>query len=722
MATAPVTRALPALRPVAAWLLRPVVLLPLAFAASAFWLAWQAGHVTSFVWMIDEALYVKEAQGYADLQGLMPHVHGQRYGVPNVLYPLLLAPLYAFLDAPDAFKAAHILNGIAWASTMFPVYLLARRLEASWPWALLAGVLSVWVPWAVAVAVVMTESVTYPAFAWALFAMTVAVASPRPRHDAFALAAILLAIAGRTQFVFLLAGFVLAVVLHALALREPGVPWWRRLRAHWMLGALLAGGALAVLAITLVDSAFLGGYSVVTGLPPFPNGLWLAAGQHLAHVVVGVGILPAILYGAWLFGVATQERPRPGHLAFAVVGTVTLGLLIYQAAFFQQNVGAVMQERYVSYAAPILFVGMVAFATTRYVVAPRLALVASAVVTAIAVVGAQHLESEAGNAFDSVANGSAAYISRTGPWLGDLTNWIPGRPLSAVEALVLVTIVLGVVAAVAVAGRWRRYALPALCLAVLVYTVDATRFTVPRVVLGIDTGFPYSLAGVRETPRDWVDRATPDDSLVGMKVGRLGVNDEGNQWLWTMFWNKSIKRTYSYDGLMGHSGWPGEKWELDARTGLLATPEPPDYLVTSQIDPELRVEGEIVQPSAYNAVVVRVAKPLRAKWALDEPKGRPTLLRVFGVEPGAPAEPLELTLTADTPPPELGGPVEFPYVITDGDSERRGTLKSGEQRKVVVRPTATGDGPAIVKVDMRPKALPEGEARLRIISVAEVGR
>src|SRR5918992_5886141 len=119
MATAPVTRAVPRLRPLAERLLRPPALLLLAFAGSAAWLAWQAGHVNSFVWLIDEALYVKEAQAYADFQGLLPHVHGERYGVPNVLYPLLLAPLYGFLDSPDAFTAAHVLNGIAWASTMF---------------------------------------------------------------------------------------------------------------------------------------------------------------------------------------------------------------------------------------------------------------------------------------------------------------------------------------------------------------------------------------------------------------------------------------------------------------------------------------------------------------------------------------------------------------------------------------------------------------------------
>ena len=725
MAAAPATSAVPRLRTLAGRFLVPKVLLPLAFVASAFWLAYQAYHVNSFIWLIDELLYVKEAQGYADLQGLMPHVHGARYGVPNVLYPMLMAPLYAFFSAPDAFTLAHVLNGIAWASTMFPVYLLVRRLDVAWPWALLAGVLSVWVPWSVAVTVVMTEAVAYPAFAWAVLAMTVAVADPRPRHDALALLAILVTISARTQFVFLFAAYVLAVLLHALAVRDPGRAWWKRLRDHWALGALLVVGGIVVLAISLVDSDLLGGYGVVSGLPPFPNGLWLAAGVHAGHVVVGVGILPAILYGAWLFGVASEppeDRTRPAPLAFAVVGAVTLGLLVYQAAFFMQNVGAVLQERYISYAAPILFVGMVAFAGTRHRVAPRLSIVVSSVVTAAIVAGAPHLETEAANAFDSVANGSSGYLQRTGPVLGDLTRWLPGRDFSALEAFVVITLLLGIAAAVACAPRWRRWAMPALCLLVLAYCVDGTRYVVPRAVAAIDSNFPYALTGARETARDWVDRATPDDSLVGAQTGTLGVPDEGNQWFWTVFWNESIQRTYSYDGRFGYSGWPGTAWKLDERTGRLSTSEQPDFLVVSQIDPGLRVQGQIVANSAYNAVVVEPAQPLRARWALDPTKDPddPIRLFVYPETPGGPIPDLDVTLSAGTAPPEAGK-VEVPFVLDDGTTVKRGKLLAANQLKFRVSPRPVGpDGRAVVTLRQRPQPVPNGEVTVGIQSVADV--
>src|SRR5918997_5068606 len=126
-------RALPS---VARRLLVPRLVVPLAFAFSALWFAWQAGHVSSYIWLIDEMLYVKTALGYAGLDGILPHVHGQQYGVPNVLYMWLLAPFYGLLDTSDAFRGAHIMNGVLWASALFPVYLLVRRLGASWGWAL----------------------------------------------------------------------------------------------------------------------------------------------------------------------------------------------------------------------------------------------------------------------------------------------------------------------------------------------------------------------------------------------------------------------------------------------------------------------------------------------------------------------------------------------------------------------------------------------------------
>src|SRR5215213_8869220 len=78
----------------------PRVALPVAFVLSAAWLAWQASHVNSFIWLIDELLYMKYAVSYSDFVGLMPAVHGQSYGAPNLLFPVLVAPLFWLFSAP----------------------------------------------------------------------------------------------------------------------------------------------------------------------------------------------------------------------------------------------------------------------------------------------------------------------------------------------------------------------------------------------------------------------------------------------------------------------------------------------------------------------------------------------------------------------------------------------------------------------------------------------
>jgi len=339
------------------------------------------------------------------------------------------------------------------------------------------------------------------------------------------------------------------------------------------------------------------------------------------------------------------------------------------------------------------------------------------------VTGAVHNETEAANPFDAVANGSAGNIFHVGPFLNDLTRWVPGRDWAYMETLVAIAFVLGIVAAVAVASRWRRFVLPALCLLVLAYTVDATRFTVPRNVLGIDSNFPHALEGVRDTAPDFVDRAVPDDSLVGLQVGTLGVRDEQNQWLWTDFWNKSIQRSYSFDGFMGYSGWPGNKWELDDLTGRLTTGEVPDYLVVSQIDPALRVQGRVVARSAYNAVVLQPAQPLRAAWALDRtPPGGHVQLFVYPSEPGAAVPELEVTIKVEAVPPEEGE-LTVPYRLKYDGPERERTIAPGETRTFTLRPRPIGGGRYSIAIQQRAPKLQfaEGHAVIRISSVKEPG-
>ena len=185
--------------------------------------------------MTDELLYAKLATSIADTGSPLPQVHGTSIAVYNQLYPLLIAPLYGALSAPEAFRAAHVLNAFLMVSAVFPAYLLGRQV-LSRPWALAAAGLSVLVPWMVLTGFLMTESAAYPAFLWALLGLQLAIAAPSPRRDLLAVAALGLAGLARTQFAVLVVVLPLAILAHEIGMRRSLLAGLRHaLAAHRLL-------------------------------------------------------------------------------------------------------------------------------------------------------------------------------------------------------------------------------------------------------------------------------------------------------------------------------------------------------------------------------------------------------------------------------------------------------------------------------------------------------
>ena len=145
----------------------------------------------------DEELYVTAASSLVGGDGLT--LRGEEYGFGPLLAIVLAAilRLAGNVDvAYDWFKAA---NALFFALTAVPVYLLARRLVSSW-WAVLAAALSVAIPSSISVATVMTESLSYLAAAWALYAMALALERPTVVRQLALLAAIAAAFLTRAQF------------------------------------------------------------------------------------------------------------------------------------------------------------------------------------------------------------------------------------------------------------------------------------------------------------------------------------------------------------------------------------------------------------------------------------------------------------------------------------------------------------------------------------------
>src|SRR4051812_10545853 len=220
------------------------LLLAVAFLVTAGYIVSRAVEVRSYIWIIDEFLYVKGALGFAGGH-LGGNVFGASTSVHAPLYSWLLAPFFGFLNSAHAFKAAHAVDALLFASVLIPVYLTARYLRARPLLAILVALLSTWIPYAAATLVLMSESLAYACFAWAVWAMVRALAEPTPLREGVALLFLAATAYTRPQFALLLPIFVLAVVLVELG-SDSAVTWRERLRAHWVVAAAALIGLLVV--------------------------------------------------------------------------------------------------------------------------------------------------------------------------------------------------------------------------------------------------------------------------------------------------------------------------------------------------------------------------------------------------------------------------------------------------------------------------------------------
>ncbi len=682
----------------ARWLATPrggLVLLIGAYAVSAGYLISQAARVRSYIWLIDELLYIKIAQGFS--QGMLPgpHVFGHSVDVSNSLYPLLLSPLYWLLNSPHAFTAAHVLNGLLFASTMFPVYLLARRVRIPPAISVLTGLLSVWIPWAVATTVMMTESLAYPLFAWAILAIILAVGQARPRNDALAVVAIGLASYARTQFILLFVVLVVAVVLHEIGFHDTEqeaklgdaskARWWRdALRPHLPMLLVLTAGLLVALIARSAGHELLGNYAVLVNGRPFPDNLWSSAMTHLAHVFVGVGMLPAILWFAWLAATFARPQAKIEH-ACAIVLMLAAVTITYEAAFIAQTAaGSAIQERYVLYLAPLLFVGAVHLISRPPRRAPRLAILLAGIAVAAVIGESGFGETEAGAAFSNVQNASAAFNPVIDQRLAHFTAGVFGNAWPTVNSLAAIAILLSVLAAAVISARRVTLAIVLLLVPVFAYVVDETRYVLPRTVAAINVAYPdIVLPTTRATPRNWIDAATYHrHGSVGLLPGILYESNESQLWMWTEFWNKSITVLYSTPSYSDGTGFSGTPIHLDPKTGRLLTSDEQPFLVTSGNDPSLGVRGTLIYRSSYGAVLLAPERPYRAAWAIVRDTngvveaGSPLKLLVYQT-----ATPSVETLTVTVASPSTAGR-ELTVAAGVGRERVRLTLVPGGIRKL----------------------------------------
>ena len=635
--------------------------------------AYYAVRVNTWAVMTDELQVARLAISIAQGGSPIPEIHGEYYGAHSQLYPLLLAPFYGVLSAPQAVAAAHLLNALLLASVAFPAFLLARSVTGRAGAGYAAAVLATVTPWLVLSSTLLTENAAYAAFTWSLFLCQRALARPGPGRDALALVGLGMAFFARTQLVVLALGFPLALLLHEIALerRRYRRPAGRRrataevVRRHRVLA--LAYGAGLVLAVLLLAAGGLGGVLGNYALPfrgnLVPDGFWGAAAAHLDQVALGVGALPVVLSASWLVTTALHPDRREAN-AFAALFTVLVPLLVFEVTSFDLRFtpGGFIQDRYLVYLVPLFAVGCVA-----WLAAPRAhtrTRVVSATGAGVVLVGLLQLAPGKAQVIFWAAPGAAFR-----PAIADASAWLGVSSTQLAQAVTALAVVLTLVLA-----RAPRLALVATTVALTVFGAAQTVYVLDRYV-------EPAMVVSDTAPRDWIDRSVPNGSTVTLVPGGT---DGPVAWWEAELWNKDVKRELQVDHGKTFTPFPARAASVDRAAGRLAGPQPTRYLVVSDSENRFGLADGEVLARRSSLELVRVQRPYRLAWSTLGltrdgwilPR-RPASLRVYG-HPGAGRRSVVITLAASS---LASRPADF-EIIT-GDETVRGAVDPGGARPPV---------------------------------------
>jgi hypothetical protein len=638
--------------------------LPLIVLTAAGFAAYYALDVDEWRVMSDEVLYLRLALFFGDTLSPVPEVRGVRMDTYSLLYPILIAPVMEAFDVPTAIRIAHGLNALLFASAAIPAYLLTRWVLASRAAALAVAALTVFVPWLSFSFSLLTEVVAYPAIIWAVYGIARTVAAPSARADAFALLAIGIAYAGRTQFVFLFAALPGAIVVHSLGYEileaGRGEKWTalkRGARAA-VLGHPVVWVAAAIGALVLFfGENVYGSYNAFVRQPDlWPPGMGRALIEHVNQIAVGVLVLPLPL--ALAFALTTLVRPagdRRAHALAVVLVIVCPAIAVIATSFDLTLGGGLPQERYVFYVVPLLFVGMAACLVGRRPV-PIVMLVVGAL-TAVALLQTDYVPGPS-PAYASPTRFTYVALDFRAHQLGDLLGFVDlqAAPLLAGGSF------LAVAALAELARRGRvRIAFAAVVGVVLVWGVALGRYCMPKVLAEHDSYAQVLLgAGRSDEARNWIDRATPEGASVGMvpspinaRAGQPLLRGELDQAVWwdPEYWNRRVDRVYVLNGGQTYTTLPKRLVTLDPRTGALrfSSGGAPSHLLVASADVRFapRASGGVV--TGGDLVLYPVRRPAGAAWATQgvAPDGRfdPTRGATLTIYPVGGTRPVAHTVT-----------------------------------------------------------------------------
>ena len=328
---------------------------------------------------MDELGYQRMAQSFAHTGHFS--LFGKGGLAYSPLYPIVLSPIYALTSSlHTAYEWAKVENAVLISLSVFPIYGIARFVLPRGR-AIGAAALSLVAPLMLYSAFEMSESLAYPLFLVAIWAMLRAVRDPSLRNDAVLLVAIGLACAARLQQVALIPAALTAILV--VALLRPEQPRGRAravlqaVSRHRLLFGCVAIALVAVVAGRATNGGALplaGRYSNVGTAHASPLRVVELFVQHLAELDFAVGVIPfaAALLGGYALIRSGFPRTALVYASVAVASTVWLLLEVaFDAAAFDATTSHPrpsaslvdlprIHERYLIYVMPLFFVALFA--------------------------------------------------------------------------------------------------------------------------------------------------------------------------------------------------------------------------------------------------------------------------------------------------------------------------------------------------------------------------
>ncbi len=543
----------------------------------------------------DELRYALAGSALADGDGVLNR--GVRSGFGPAHAAFLASVLVVAGDRESAYPYWKAANALLFALTAIPIFLLARRVLTRW-WSIGAAALSLTIPSAIYVSVVMTESLSFFAVTWAILAIVLAIERPSLARQLGVIATIGVATATRAQFGVLFGAFLATLAVQwALDPTRPAVR--AALRTIWPTLAALGLGVLAFLSRPL-----LMGSSVSESLGPYRD-LWrgydvLGVAKwtlyHAADLELYLAVIPFAVAPIVLWRLLSRGRPGAGREhAFALsFVTVNLVFLLVAGAFSSLPYGFDrLHDRYLFYVVPlwiIVFVVWLAEGLPR----PLVALATGVVVALVlpAVLPFRQLANEVG--VDTVPGSLWVWLENQASG----SNPLSGRSLLAVF----------VVGLLAVAAFLPRRFWPVLPAAVLVVFVATSVLAWNRMI-----GAPEDAVFAGGLDRAWID----DSVAPGSRVWKLYLETERcptstitrHALFLTEFFNDTVERA----ALIGDS-WPDtipiKRVDLEDGALILESGEAfePEYVFTQ---PGIELNGtKVATGTNANLVLWRTNGPV----------------------------------------------------------------------------------------------------------------